>query len=94
MPDTSLALASLERDGLLRRERDRYRTTRKWQSAMIRAAGKLYAAGDPGEDMRVPIATALVEIYGDTLPEDDIVRYIEALLPVEDAELHPPAEVL
>jgi hypothetical protein len=94
VPDTSLALASLEKDGLLRRERDRYRTTRKWQSAMIRAAGKLYAAGDPGEDMRVPIATALVDIYGDTLPEDDIVRYIEALLPVEDAELHPPIDAL
>lgn len=91
MPDTSLALASLERDGLLRRESDRYRTTRKWQSAMIRAAGKLYAAGDPGEDMRVPIATALVEIYGETLPDDALVQYVEALLPVEDAELHPPA---
>ena len=91
MLDTSLALASLERDGLLRRESDRYRTTRKWQSAMIRASAKLYAAGDPGEDMRVPIATALVEIYGETVPEEALARYVEALLPVEDAELHPPA---
>ena len=92
MPDLALALASLEKDGLLQRERDRYRTTRKWQSAMIRAAGRLYAAGDPGEDMRIPIATALLEIYGEAMPEEEIATFIEAILPVEDAELHPAAE--
>ena len=91
MRDLATALASLENDGLLRRDRDRYRTTRKWQSAMLRAAGRLYAARDPGDDLRVPIATALIEIYGDEKPEAELATLVEALLPVEDAELHPPA---
>ena len=38
-------LAALEAEGLLRREGDRLRTTRRWQGAMARAAFRLVGAG-------------------------------------------------
>jgi hypothetical protein len=58
---------------------------------MVRAASRLYASGDGGEDLRVPIASALVDIYGDALSVEELAVRTEALLPVETAELNPPA---
>lgn len=83
------ALASLEADGLVRREGDRLRTTRRWQSAMARAAFRLVGAGIDGDDLRVPVASALVEIYGVDQPEERIAELVEAMLPIEERELHP-----
>ena len=58
MPEDAL-LRRLEADGIVRFEPSgRPRTTRKWQSAMARAAFHLYGAGDDGLDLRVPVAPA------------------------------------
>jgi hypothetical protein len=82
-------LAALEAEGLLRREGDRLRTTRRWQSAMARAAFRLVGAGIDGDDLRVPVASALVEIYGIDEPEQRIAELVEAMLPIEERELDP-----
>jgi hypothetical protein len=84
-------LARLESDDLIRRERaeGEYRTTRRWQAAMARAAFRLYASGDDGSDLRLPIAFALVEIYGSDVPDADLALYVEHMLPIEARELDP-----
>jgi len=91
MPDDAL-LRRLEADGIVRFEPSGTpRTTRKWQSAMARAAFHLYGSGDEGNDLRVPVAFAVVEIYGAELPDEDAAALVEAILPVEAAELAPAA---
>jgi hypothetical protein len=84
MPDG--ALEELIADGLVATGSGGPRTTRRWQGAMARAALRLRAAGDRSEDLRVPIAFALLELHADA---DDaaIARWVEAMLPVEAAEL-------
>ncbi len=81
--DLEPSLRRLEADGLVVREREDLRTTRKWQGAMARAALRLYEAGDPGHDLRVPIAGALLEIYASALDDEEIAGLVEAMLPVE-----------
>jgi hypothetical protein len=50
---------------------------------MARAALPLHESGAPWQGLRLPIATALVELYGE-LSDDDIADMVEALLPVEE----------
>ena len=82
-------LATLEADGLVRRVGERFRTTRRFQSAMARAAFRLVGAGIDGDDLRVPVAAALLEIYGVEEPEEHIADLVEAILPIEERELDP-----
>ncbi len=88
MSEEPACLARLEGDGLLRRESGGLRTTRRWQAAMARAAARL-SGSDRDEDLRAPIAGALIELYGDAIDEDALVEMIHAILPVEIAELTP-----
>lgn len=85
----SETILSLEADGLLRREGDRLRTTRRWQSAMARAAFRLVGSGVDGDDLRVPVASALVELYGNERTEEELADLVEAILPIEQRELDP-----
>ena len=82
------ALALLEAKGLLRRDGVRWRTTRRWQAAMMRAAASLVAAPQAPEDLRVPVASALVDLFQD-LPARDIATLVMVLAPIEAAELLP-----
>jgi hypothetical protein len=82
-PDLDQAQRRLESDGLATRNNDQLRATRKWQGAMARAALRLYEARDPGHDLRVPIASALLEIYGSTLEDEALASLVEAMLPIE-----------
>ncbi len=81
------AARRLEADGLLRRDGERQRTTRRWQGAMSRAALRLLSAGDEGNDLRVPVAHALVELYGADFPDADLARFVEVMTSVEAHEL-------
>jgi hypothetical protein len=87
------ALAILEADGLLRGDGFAYRTTSRLQAALARAASRLIGAGVLSGDLRLPIANALVELYGADYPNDTLVRLVETLLPIEEAELDPRAHV-
>ncbi len=81
------ARARLEVDGFIVPDGSTWKTSRRFQQAMARAAVKLYEAGDPGEDLRVPIALALVEIYSERADDETIVDLVEAMLPIEAASL-------
>ena len=82
------ALARLEADGFIVADGPRWKTSRRWQRAMARAAVELWEQGDEGADLRVPIALALVGLYS-TPPADDetLVRLVEVMLPIEVASL-------
>lgn len=81
------ALARLMGDGVLRRDGERLRTARRFQRAMTRAVLHVFGQGDPGEDLRVPIAFALLEIYGDDCTDEELAELVEIVVPVETAEL-------
>jgi hypothetical protein len=86
-------LAQLIADGLVRREGQRCRTTARWQAALARAALGLQRAGAPWGGLRLPVAAALAERYPG-LGDDALADLVEAMLPVEEAELAavlPPA---
>ncbi len=53
----------------------------------MRAAAKLYSAGDPGGDLRVPVALALVELYGVDAPDDELTALVAVMAPIEAREL-------
>jgi hypothetical protein len=86
MPERDLR-SRLIADGLLRQADADLRTTRRWQGAMARAALRLVQIGTDGDDLRVPIAAALIEIYGDTLDDEAVADAIAIILPIELAEL-------
>jgi len=75
-------------DGLLRQERFGFRTTRRWQGALSRAAARLLAAGCDGGDLRMPVACALFELYGD-IEDEEFARMIAVMTPIEARELDP-----
>lgn len=77
------AVARLFADGILHRVGDSHRTTRRWQGAMMRAALRLYEAGDEGSDLRVPIVSALVELYGEQTETALLVEMVAVLAPLE-----------
>ena len=81
------ALARLEADGFIVQREQRWTTSRRWQQAMARAAVKLYEAGDPGEDLRVPIALAIVEAYSGTVDDEVLAQLVETMLPIESSSL-------
>ncbi len=87
MPEDG-ALRRLIEDGLARPGPPRARTTARWQAAMARAALELQRSGAPWQDLRLPIAAALLAHYGQ-LPDEEIARLVEAMLPIERAELEP-----
>jgi hypothetical protein len=85
------AMDRLTADGLVRHVDGQHRTTRRWQGAMARAALELQRAGARDDDLRVPVAYALVGIYGDDRPDEELASLVEAMLPIEAAELAPGA---
>jgi hypothetical protein len=54
------------------------------------AAARLYREQGDGNDLRMPIACALVELYGVNTPDQAIAVLVEAMLPIEADELVPP----
>lgn len=90
MPASEPTLARLAAADLLRRDGAGYRTTRRWQGALARAAAVLRAQDAPF-DPRLPIVVALVELYGPDHPDDELVEDVEALLQIEGLEHAPPA---
>lgn len=88
-PRDERALRRLELDGLIQRDRAVYRTTRRWQGAMARAALHLYRLEEQSTDLRMPIVCALLDVYGPDQPAELIADLTEAMLPIEARELEP-----
>ena len=82
----------LDEGVLIEKPDHRYRTTRKWQSAMARAAFRLMrhpAEAIADDDLRLPILYALDELVGTRATDDELASMAETLLPIEAAELDP-----
>lgn len=87
-------IAELEHAGLLRKEQAAFRTTRRWQAAMARAALRLYRAeGTRDDDLRIPIVCALLDVYGPDLTREQLAELTEVMHPIEAAELDPRAHL-
>ncbi len=82
------ALDRLLADGFVCRDGEALRTTARWQASMARAAAALNRCGARWGDLRLPIAAAMVQHYGD-LGDDEVAALTEAILPVEERELEP-----
>jgi hypothetical protein len=76
------ALTRLEADGLVEKRGESHRTSRTFQRAMAKAAATLYREGDPGDDLRLPIALALSEFYP-SADDEAVAALVAAMLPVE-----------
>ncbi|MEY2920922.1 MAG: hypothetical protein RL261_2227 [Pseudomonadota bacterium] len=57
---------------------------------MARAAHRLYRNDTPWQDLRLPIATALLDTYG-SLADAEIADFVEVMLPIEQRELRGAA---
>jgi hypothetical protein len=77
------ALARLAADGVVERQEAAWKTSRRFQRAMARAAAALYEAGDPGDDLRVPIAVALLDVCGNQVHDEILAELVETMLPIE-----------
>lgn len=80
------ALATLEAQGLIHWTGASYRPTRRFRGAMMRAALALMESDDDGSDLRIPIATALIDVLGAELGDAEIARLVAAMLPLKAAE--------
>jgi hypothetical protein len=89
MSARSTALQQLITDGVIEESGGAYRPTRRCRLSIARAALQLYASGDRGDDLRFPIALALLGWYGPQMPEEQLAELVEALLPIEEAEMDP-----
>ncbi len=78
-------IAALEAAGLVAREAEGLRTTRRWQAAMARAAIRCYDAGAEWRDLRLPVAAALLELFGST-DDSTLASYVDAMAALESAE--------
>ncbi len=76
------ALARLASDGWIEHSGDSWKTSRRWQQAMARTAARLYEE-DPGDDLRVPIAHVMVEVYDGKVDDEGLADLVEAMLPIE-----------
>jgi len=85
MPEPG-ALERLIEAGLIERDDGALKTTRRWQSAMVRAAGRLYGDDAPF-DLRKPIAFALLEVFGAETDSSELVPLVQVMLALEAREL-------
>ena len=50
---------------------------------MTRASLELMQQGDPGDDIRVPITHALLQIYGNDVADAELFNRVAAMLEIE-----------
>lgn len=79
-------------DGILEPGDQGWRTGRRWQGAMARASLALVRRGEPREDLRIPVAEALLQIYGAELTDAELFSMIQVILPVEQSLLSQRAD--
>lgn len=83
------ALRQLAKDKLLIVTGDGPRTTARWQAAVLRAIGDLMqysdSAREENQDLRIPFAKALHEIYAEQKSDAELTEMVLLMLEVETA---------
>ena len=59
-----------------------FKQTRRWQGATARTALRLVQNTPRGDQLRVPMAMALLELHGE-VADDEIIAMMDALVPLE-----------
>ncbi len=75
-------LQRLISDGFVRQVSDRCLPADRWHAAVARAATALLLRGEELEDLRVPVAWALAESYGDSTSDDELVEMVAVMTPL------------
>lgn len=90
-PFRERALRQLTKDKLLTITGDGPRTTARWQAAVMRAVGELMQYGETAreeqQDLRIPFAKALHEIYAEQKSDVELTEMLLLMLEVETASL-------
>ncbi len=81
MPDRHV-IDRLIADGFVRRVEDQCLPADRWHAAVARAASTLLLRGEELEDLRVPVAWALTERYGDSTSDDELVEMVAVMIPL------------
>jgi len=85
------ALRQLAKDKLLTVTGDGPRTTARWQAAVLRAISELMqysdTAREENQDLRIPFAKALHEIYAEQKSDAELTEMVLLMLEVETASL-------
>lgn len=85
------ALRQLAKDKLLALTSDGPRTTARWQAAVLRAISELMqysdTAREESQDLRIPFAKALHEIYAEQKSDAELTEMVLLMLEVETASV-------
>jgi len=85
------ALRQLTKDQLIAITSDGPRTTARWQAAVMRAIGGLMQYSDTAreeeQDLRIPFAKALHDLYGGRKSDAELTEMVLLMLEVETASL-------
>jgi len=85
------ALRQLVKDKLLATTGDGPRTTARWQAAVLRAIGELMQDGESAreenQDLRIPFAKALHDLYGSRKSDAELTAMVLLMLEVETVPL-------
>ena len=82
MHDLVEVLERLIADGYVLRLSGRCLPADRWHAAVARAATQLLLQGEELEDLRVPVAWALAENYGDSTSDDELVEMVAVMTPL------------
>ena len=91
MPDHH-ALERLIADGFVRPFKDHFVPTPRWHAAVARAAVALMLQGEELDDLRVPVAWALSEVYGTSSSDDEVVEMVAVMTPLTGVSSALPPE--
>ena len=86
-----LVLERLIADGFVRRQSNRCVPADRWHAAVARAAAALMARGEELEDLRVPVAWALSESYGESANDDELVEMVAVMTPLTALQPQAPS---
>jgi hypothetical protein len=87
MSDEEEWVSRLQRDGFIERTPDgQLTTTRRWHGVLARAARRLCVEGQELDDLRTPIATALLDSYVDEA-DAALAVAVRTMLPLAMREL-------
>lgn len=89
------SLQRLAHAGIVERTGSEWRTTEKWDRALMKAETRLVEYAEAVEDPRLPISYALVDLLGPDVPESQLESMVDAMLPLEmreEAAMEPELE--
>ena len=80
----------LTADGFVRQSADHLAPTPRWHAAVARAAVALMLQGEELQDIRVPVAWALAQVYASSTTDEELVEMVAVMTPLTGVSSSPP----